>query len=146
MLLAILVLGLAGTGTELVLLQHYGDGWQLVPLVLIAAALAAVVWHVLTRGPASVLVLRALMSVFLASGFVGLGFHWQANAEFEREADPSLGGVRLLMEAFSGATPALAPGTMIQLGLIGLLYGYKHPRLGAESAQIDHSRREQWDD
>ena len=33
------------------------------------------------------------------------------------EADPSLGGVRLLMESFSGATPALAPGTMIQLGL-----------------------------
>src|SRR5687768_4376458 len=146
MLLAILVLGLAGTGAELVLLQHYGDGWQLVPLALIAAALAAVAWHVVTTGPASVRALRGIMAAFVASGFIGLTMHWQANADFEREADPSLGGVRLLMESFSGATPALAPGTMIQLGLIGLLYGYRHPRLGAASTQADYSRRERWDD
>ena len=148
MLLAILVLGLAGTGTELILLQHYGDGWQLVPLALIGAALAVIGWHVLTRGPSSVRAMRAVMTAFLFSGIIGLALHWQANAAFERESDPSLGGVRLVLEAFSGATPALAPGTMIQLGLIGLLYGYRHPRLGAGagSARIDHSGRERWDD
>lgn len=146
MLLAILVLGLAGTGIELLLLQHYADAWQLVPLALIAAALSAIAWHVLTSGAASVYVIRAIMTAFLASGAIGMGMHWQANADFEQEADPSLQGARLLMESFSGATPALAPGTLIQLGLIGLLYGHRHPRLAADAARTDYSRRDEWDE
>ena len=41
--LAILVIGLAGTVTELVLLEHYEQVLQLVPVVLISAALVAIV-------------------------------------------------------------------------------------------------------
>ena len=146
LLLAILVLGLAGTGIELLLLEHYGDTWQLVPLALIGAALAAIAWHLLTRGRTSLLAIRVIMAACIASGAIGMGMHWQANADFEQEMDPSLGGVRLLAESFSGATPALAPGMMIQLGLMGLLYGHRHPRLDVESAQADYSRRHQWED
>ena len=32
----------------------------------------------------------------------------------------------------SGATPTLAPGAMVELGLLGLAYTYRHPALGSE--------------
>ena len=62
------------------------------------------------------------MAAYLASGLVGLWFHYSGNAEFELEMYPSLSGWSLVREALSGATPALAPGTMIHLGLLGLTY------------------------
>lgn len=129
MVLFILVLGLAGTAAELVLLQHYEDWWQVAPLVLIGLALLVLVWHGVTSGAASVRGIQALMALFLFSGLIGIGLHYNANSEFELEMDPSLAGFRLFRESLSGATPALAPGTMVQLGLIGLVYTYRHPRL-----------------
>jgi hypothetical protein len=143
MVLGILVLGMAGTAAELVLLQHYEDWWQIVPLALFALAICALLWHGVTRGPASVRGIQAVMTLFVFSGAIGVGLHYSANAEFEREMDPSLAGARLFRESLSGATPALAPGTMVQLGLLGLVFTYRHPRLTA--ADEDHSRRQKWD-
>lgn len=142
MLLGILVLGLLGTATELILLQHYEDWKQLVPLALIGLALVSVVWHAIAPGATNVRVLQALMTLFVFAGPVGMALHYGANSEFEREMDPSLAGYRLFTESLSGATPLLAPGTMVQLGLIGLVYTYRHPR-GAPAA-ID-GRRQEWD-
>ena len=42
LLLVLLFLGLVVTGSDLMLLEHYEDRLQLVPLVLIAAGLVAV--------------------------------------------------------------------------------------------------------
>jgi hypothetical protein len=56
-------------------------------------------------------------------------WHYQGNMEFELETYPSISGLALFKEAMMGATPALAPGTMIELGLIGLAYTYRHPLL-----------------
>ena len=36
---------------------------------------------------------------------------------------------KLVWKALRGATPALAPGALAQLGLLGLLYTYRHPAL-----------------
>ena len=142
MLLAILVLGLLGTAVELILLQHYGDWMQVVPLALIVLTLVAVLWHILVPSAPNVRVLQALMVLFVVAGPIGMGLHYDANAEFEHEMDPSLSGARLFSESLSGATPLLAPGTMVQLGLIGLVYTYRHPRL--ESA-ASNGRRQEWD-
>jgi hypothetical protein len=126
-----------------VLLQHYEDTWQLAPLALIALALAVLVWHALSRGSASVRALQGLMILFVFSGAIGMGLHYNANSEFELEMDQSLAGFRLFRESLSGATPALAPGTMAQLGLLGLVYAYRHPRLyGRETIDV---RRQEWD-
>ncbi len=76
--------------------------------------------------------LQLLMVVFIAAGAIGLTMHYQGNVEFELEMYPSRSGLELFREAMMGATPALAPGTMIQLALIGLAYAYGHPRLGGE--------------
>ena len=63
------------------------------------------------------------------SGVVGLWLHYQGNTEFELEMYPSLEGLALFWEAIRGATPTLAPGTMLELGLLGLAYMYRHPVL-----------------
>jgi uncharacterized membrane protein len=128
-LLVTLVLGLVGTGMELLLLEHFEDWRQMIPLGLIAAALLVLLWHAAQRGPAPVQVLQVLMLVFVLAGVLGLTLHYQGNAEFEREMYPDLAGMELFRESMMGATPALAPGIMIQLALVGLAYAYRHPRL-----------------
>jgi len=143
MLLLVLVLGLLGTAAELILLDHYEDWKQIVPLALIGLALASVVWHVVAPSASNVHALQAVMTLFLFSGAIGVGLHYGANAEFEHESDPSLSGYPLFKESLAGATPLLAPGTMVQLGLIGMIYTYRHPRLGA--AKPDDGRRQEWD-
>lgn len=130
-LLAILVIGVVGTGMELVLLEHTDGAWQWAPLVLLALALPILVWHAAARRRASTRALQAMMLLFILSGVAGLVLHYRGNVEFELEMHPSLEGLGLVWGAMTGATPALAPGTMIQLGLLGLAYTYRHPALTA---------------
>lgn len=128
-LLGILLLGLVGTGVELLLLGHTEDVWQWVPLVLIALCLLVLAWHIVAPGARSVRALQGTMLLFLASGVAGVLLHYRGNVEFEREMQPSLAGLKLFFGAMAGATPALAPGTMVQLALVGLASTYRHPAL-----------------
>jgi hypothetical protein len=97
--------GSAGTGTELLLLEHVEGIWQIFPIVV-------------------------LMGIFAISGLVGVVLHYQGNVAFELELSPDAEGFDLFWEAMHGATPALAPGTMILLGAVGLAYARltDHPR------------------
>ena len=125
-LLVILTIGMAGTVVELLLLQHDEDAIQLVPLVLLGAALASVVWHSARPGTASARTVRAVMLAFVAAGLAGIYFHYRANVEFQLETDPSLAGSALLWRVLAAkAPPALAPAIMIQFGLLGLAYTYR---------------------
>ena len=125
-----LVVGLLGTGTELLLLGHTEDAWQLVPLILIGVGLVVLVRHAIAAGKTTVRALQATMILFVVSGAVGTWLHYAGNMEFELEMYPTLEGTKLFGEAMTGATPALAPGTMIGLGMVGLAYAFRHPRLG----------------
>lgn len=129
-ILGVLVFGMAGTITELLLLAHYEDLAQFVPLVLIAVALAVVVWHALRPSAGNVLALQVVMTLFLFAGVAGVAFHFAGAAEFQREMDPSQGGWALFTKvARVQAPPLLAPGVMMQLGLLGLIYTYRHPAI-----------------
>lgn len=128
-LLWLLVFGLVGTASELLLMEHTEDFWQLLPLMLIGAALLLMVAFAFTRAAALLQGLRAVMLLSLASGIAGSLLHYRGNVEFEKEMMPGLTGLALFRGAMSGATPALAPGTMILLGVVGLLYTYRHPSL-----------------
>lgn len=122
-LLAVLLLGILGMGAELVLLVHYEAFDQLIPLGLGVAGLAVLAWITAAPGPASTAATKAVMAGFIVSGGVGVWLHFQANAEFQREIDPALGGLALLWKVLQAkAPPALAPGVMVQLGLLGWLY------------------------
>jgi hypothetical protein len=122
--------GLLGTGTELLLLEHTEDLLQLIPLGLIGLSLLALLWERIAGSTASLLVFRGLMLLSVASGAVGVWLHYRGNVEFEIESVPGLEGFALFRDAMSGATPALAPGTMILLGALGLLATMGRPRAG----------------
>lgn len=128
LLLALLSLGLAGTSVELLLLGHYEDASQFVPLVLIGAAVIVLAWHVIRGSRATVGALRATMGAFIVAGAVGVALHYRANIEFQLEMDADQSRSQLFWKALHAkAPPALAPGVMVQLGLLGLIYGYRHP-------------------
>ena len=128
-LLWMLVLGLAGTEAELLLLEHYEDLWQWAPLLLIAVALAVVGWHAMRRDAGSLRVLRIVMVLFLVAGFAGVALHFRGAAEFQLEIDPAMGAWDLVKKVMRAkAPPVLAPGVMLLLGLMGLAYALSNSR------------------
>jgi hypothetical protein len=134
-LLAIIVLGLVGTGAELILLAHYEDSAQLVPLFFIALTLIVIATHVTIGGAGSILLLRVMMGFLLAAGALGVVFHYQGSMEFQLEMDPTMSGWTLFMKVLHAkAPPTLAPGVMAQLGLLGLVYTYRHPAVRSSPA------------
>ena len=132
LLLALVAIGAAGLEVELLLLEHYESAWQFTPLVLLGVVLvgAALVWR--RPSPSTVRFFQAVMLLCVVAGVVGVFLHYRGNVEFELEREP-LHGLRLFWEAIRGATPALAPGAMAQLGLLGLVYSYRHPALRRDS-------------
>jgi hypothetical protein len=70
------------------------------------------------------------MLAFVATGAIGTWLHFRVNEQYARESFPGISGWELYREAAYGATPMLAPGTMLQLGLVGLLFTFRHPSLG----------------
>lgn len=129
LLLAILLLGMVGTGVELLLLKHDEEATQLIPLVLLGLGLITVVWHAARPTTATMMTVQITMVLFVAAGVIGMVLHYQANVEFQLEMDKSLSGMPLFWKAIAAKTPpALAPGTMSQLGLIGFAYSFRYPR------------------
>lgn len=126
-LAALFVFGSLGTATELFLLEHTEEPAQWIPLAAIAAALLALAWHAAAPSRASVRAFQLVMLLFAAGGALGVALHFRGNAEFERELHPEATFAELFRGALMGATPALAPGTMVLLGSIGLLFAYRHP-------------------
>jgi hypothetical protein len=127
-LLFILLAGVAGIMAELLLLAHTEDLNQLIPLALGAAtvALSAIIAWRPSRG--ALRLFQALMVMMILSGALGMYLHLGANMEFQLEMDPALHGFALLKKSIvAKAPPALAPGAMAQLGLIGLAYTFRHP-------------------
>ena len=131
-LFAVLIFGLLGTGIELILIQHYEDTLQFVPIIVVAGAIAVALWHGLTRNAASVRVLQGTMALFIIAGGVGAGLHYRGGAQFQAELDPSQSHWQVFKKVMRAkAPPVLASGIMVQLGLVGLVYAYRHPALGS---------------
>jgi hypothetical protein len=118
----LLIFGMAGILAELFLLEHTDDLWQKLPLALLAAGLLVVLIECAVPSRSSTAALRLLMALFILAGAIGLYQHYAGNLEFERELNPARRGWDLVWETLKGATPALAPGAMIYLGVIGLAY------------------------
>ena len=130
-LLGIFLVGAGGIAVELWLLNHYEDLDQVIPLGLAAAGSLALLLAAARPTAATVRILQVVMVLFVVSGFLGVWYHYQATTEFQLEMDPSLRGWALFRKAIvAKAPPALAPGAMIQLGLIGLAYTFRHPVFG----------------
>jgi len=131
--LGVLVLGLIGTVTELILLEHYEQPLQFVPLVLIAAAVAVLAWHMIRQDMASLRALQIVMGLFVLAGFLGMAAHFNGSAEYQLELDPDMSTWDLLEKILHAkAPPLLAPGMMMQMGLLGLAFAYTDSRYRKE--------------
>ncbi|MBX3131967.1 MAG: hypothetical protein KF689_01100 [Gemmatimonadaceae bacterium] len=133
-ILAVLAFGCVGLIAELLLLEHYAELAQLPPLVLLSLTLVTILWHWLDKGPKSLRALQVVALLLVMAGAVGMYLHFGSNMEFERELEPDLVGMPFWINVIRGATPTLAPGTLVQFGLLGLLYAYRHPARTAPGA------------
>jgi hypothetical protein len=146
-LLALVLFGAAGLVLELLLLEHFESVLQFIPLVLLAFVLVS--GTALARWPSvrAIQIFRAVMLLCVVAGALGVFLHYRGNVEFELERDPLRHGFDLFWEAVRGATPALAPGALSQLGLLGLVYTFRHPALRrgastpAEGSNVHHPER-----
>ena len=137
--LYILLFGAVGLGAELYLLGHYEDWKQWIPLVLLAAGTIAGVCLMARPSRPAVRAFRILTAAWAPAGVLGVYFHFRSNVEFELELHPDAGGLELVTESLRGAMPALAPGAIIVLGLLGILIALDHPAASGRSAAARHS-------
>ena len=126
---AIFLLSSIATAIELILIEHTEDAWQWIPLLLLPAGMFLFVLQIVIRKVAIVWIFRMIMLLCLISGIVGVGLHYKAKVEFKLETNPDLKGWELISESIQGSSlpPVLAPGIMIQIGLLGWAYTYQHP-------------------
>jgi hypothetical protein len=107
-MLGLVALGTAGISVELVVLEHYTDWNQLIPLVVAAWGLLAALGMTMVPGLGALRVWQFTMLVFVGTGITGITMHGDVVTE-------------------TVTPPLLAPGLFSQLGLLGLLYTYRHP-------------------
>jgi hypothetical protein len=128
MLLALLLFGLFGTTAELLLLKHYDSGWMLAPFATIAIAVAGAVGRLARPSAASVRWLRLSMLPLLAAGVAGAYLHYLGGVAFQTDMDPTLPRWQMFWKVVRmQAPPTLAPGVLVQFGLLGLASTYRDP-------------------
>jgi hypothetical protein len=128
-IVGVIALGLIGTMTELLLLEHDEQALQFVPLVLMALGAVTLIWYVASKDTTSLRALQIVMGLFVVSGFAGMAAHFNGSMEYQLELNPDLSMWELLDKiTHAKAPPLLAPGMMIQMGLLGLAYAYTDPR------------------
>jgi hypothetical protein len=124
-ILTVLMLGTAGLLAELALIAHYEDATQWIPLALLAVALVALVVDLALARSWTQLLIQLTMVLIVAAGVLGMYFHFSGSREFQLEMDPQMRGTTLVWHVLRAKSPpTLAPGSMIQLGILGLGYAY----------------------
>jgi len=127
LLFAVLALSCVGTGAELLLIGHTEEATQWIPLILLGLGIGAVAVVALRPSRPLVQLFRVLMGLFIGAGVLGIVLHYRGNAEFELEMRSTMAGTELFWNSLTGATPALAPGSLIPIGLVGIIATLGHP-------------------
>lgn len=138
LLLLVLAGAMFGLLVELVLLEHYESRRQYIPFIALGVSLVTIVIALVRPRRVTILALRGVMLALLFVSLLGLYFHFSGNIEFELEMDPALRGRELVWKSLTGATPSLAPGTLVLFGLVGLISTYGHPALGSTRRRSEH--------
>jgi hypothetical protein len=128
-LLITVVSAIVAVEIELLLLEHVKPIMQLIPVLLLAAALFAVVWYGFTRSRESVKTFQTVMILSIATGLLGIFVHLGVSATDAVKKDKTLEGIPLIRAALTGVAPPFAPAALIQIGLVGIAYTFRHPSL-----------------
>ena len=130
LMLGLVAFGLLGLATELTFLEHYEETLMVIPFAAIVTAMGAVSWLAVRPSAMAVRVARIVMVLFVAVGALGVVLHYRGSLEFQIDMDPTATAAQLFWKVMHmKAPPTLAPGAMVQLGLLGLLITYRHPAL-----------------
>ena len=128
-LLLLVLVGNGGLVAELLLLGHTESFNQWIPLIVLVIGTVSTLVVMFRPGYRAIRLFQWAMASFLMAGMLGLYLHYRGNVEFALERYPDASGFDLMWKALRGATPTLAPGALAQLGLLGLVYTFKHPML-----------------
>ena len=117
----VLIFGIGGLLAELLLIAHYEDATQWIPLVLLAVGLVALAIDLVLARRWTQLLVQLTMVLVVATGALGIYFHFHGSREFQLEMDLQMRGTTLVWHVLRAKSPpTLAPGSMVQLGILGL--------------------------
>ncbi|MAJ32914.1 MAG: hypothetical protein CMC18_09795 [Flavobacteriaceae bacterium] len=107
---------------DLYFIQHYENFLQLLPILGIWSLL--IIFAIRRRLSNKFITTLMIYSIILIAliGLLGVFFHLKANFEFEKEIYVNETTINLLINSFSGALPVFAPGSLLILSLLGMLY------------------------
>jgi hypothetical protein len=140
MILGLVLLGITGLIAELLLQEHFESATQIIPLASLGAGLATTIVVARSSTHFTLRLFTFMMIVFVVAGALGLVLHFKGNMEWALERQPELSGMTLVWKSLTGATPALAPGALAQLGLLGLVWSYRHPALRHDSGNMENDK------
>ena len=129
LLIALVLVGILGLLAELLLMEHFESWTQDIPLCVLGLGLVATGAAAYRPTPPTLRIFRALMVLFIVGGIAGLWLHYRGNQAFELEIAAAAHGGSLIWKALRGGIPTLAPGALVQLGLMGLVWAHDHPAL-----------------
>ena len=130
-------LGVVGTVPELLLLHHYNGKDQLIPFFTLGLSGIALIVVVIRQTASTIRALQVVMILTILSSGIGVLEHLKANA---RNAGTLQNGERFptsinaIISGFDGFAQLLAPGVLVQVGLLGLAFTYRHPKIMNTSA------------
>ncbi len=110
----------AGTMLELLAAQHFADPIQLIPFVLCAAGLVAVLLAWQRPGREAVQTMRGLMVLTAGASLLGVWKHIEGNLGFVLELHPDATGRELIVGGLTGRAPLLASGALAVTGVIAI--------------------------
>lgn len=119
---AVLFLHLLGISAELYFIEHFEDTRQLIPLIGLALLLFSLTAYQTTKQEKLLRATVVLAFSVMLVGLLGIYFHLIGNYEFALEMYPKESRGFLFEKTLHGATPVLAPGSMIGLGLVTYIY------------------------
>jgi hypothetical protein len=119
-----------GTVLELWLAKHTKEPLQLVPFVLCAVGLIAVLGALLRPRRVTLMILRGVMAVLIGGSVLGIYAHLEGNIAFALDIRPTATVRDVFFGALRGSAPLLAPGILAVAGIIALAATYYHPALG----------------
>jgi hypothetical protein len=125
LLFLVLLLGMSGLLVELALLAHYEDLNQRIPLGLLGAGIVVLLVDRVSPAAWTRHAIQFVMLFFIAAGLLGMYLHFAGSRAFQLEMDPEMRGMTLVWHVLQAKSPpTLSPGTMVQMGILGLGYAY----------------------
>ena len=109
---------------ELALIDHYENTKQIIPIVSLFGVFVLTAASFTKLQKSFVQIFRLWMLITGLVGMLGFAFHAYGNYEFAIEIYPNSSTWQLIEKTIKGATPLLAPGAMIGLGLLGIIRQY----------------------